>query len=273
MVSRVIGAIVITLFIAVFSLVVALGGLGYILPPENVRELARQYLLIAYNPFNKTFTVFSPEVVTSIVWDFRGLDTLFETVVFYLAIIGSVALARGIKPSKPEKDISQYGLSPIVKTVTRITVGMILAIAASIALHGHLTPGGGFQGGATAAVVPLLILVIFSKYYLETRGVSKNVMLSIRSFGLIGIGLTAFIVLIIGLMSGTNAYVFQNQPKPDAPVGLPALLNGQVISGTLWFFNLFEMFAVAAGFTIVFLLLSIPERDVFKYLKEEGEEY
>ncbi len=273
MAGRIIGILVITLFIAVFSLVVAMGGLGYMLPPENVRELARQYLLIAYNPSNRTFTVFSPEVVTSIVWDFRGLDTLFETMVFYLAIIGSVALARGIKPSKPEKDISKYGLSPIVKTVTRITVGMILAIAASIALHGHLTPGGGFQGGATAAVVPLLILVIFSRYYLEAHGVRKNVMLAIRSFGLLGIGLTAFIVLIIGFMRGTHAYVFQNQPKPDAPVGLPAMVNGQLFSGTLWFFNLFEMFAVAAGFTIVFLLLSIPERDVLKYLKEEGGEY
>ncbi len=273
MAGRVIGVIVIVLFITVFSLVIALGGLGYALPPDSVRRLAEEYLRVAYNPNSTSFTVMSPEVVTSIVWDFRGLDTLFETMVFYLAIIGSVAIARGIKPSPPEKDISKYGLSPIVKTVTRITIGMILAIAASIALHGHLTPGGGFQGGATAAVAPLLILVIFSKYYLEKLGVRKNVMLSIRSIGLIGIGLTAFSVFIIGLLHGANAYVFQNQPKPDAPIGLPYEIGGQLISGTLWFFNLFEMFAVAAGFTIVFLLLSIPERDVLSQLKKEVDEY
>ncbi len=271
--GRVIGLVVITLFVVVFSLVLALGGLGWMLPMENVRMIAREYLRIAYNPFDMNYTVMSPEAVTSIVWDFRGLDTLFETVVFYLAIIGSVALARGIKSSPPEKKVEAYGLSLIVKTVTRITIGMIIAIAASIALHGHLTPGGGFQGGATAAIAPLLVLVIFSKYYLENLGVRKNVMLSIRSIGLLGIGLTAFSVLIIGLLSGVNAYVFQNQPKSTAPIGLPYQIGGQLISGTLWFFNIFEMFAVAAGFTIIFLLLSIPERDVLKCIKEEGGEY
>ncbi len=271
--GRIIGIVVIVLFITLFSLVIALGGLGYDLPMERVRLIARTYLSIAYNPFNRNYTVMSPEVVTSIVWDFRGLDTLFETVVFYLAIIGSVALARGLKSSPPEKKIESYGLSLIVKTVTRITIGMIIAIAASIALHGHLTPGGGFQGGAVAAIAPLLVLVIFSRYYLENLGVKKNVMLAIRSIGLLGIGLTGFSVLLIGLFSGVNAYVFQNQPKPGAPVGLPYKFNGALISGTLWFFNLFEMMAVAAGFTIVFLLLSIPERDVLEQLKEEADKH
>jgi len=42
-----------------------------------------------------------------------------------------------------------------------------------------------------------------------------------------------------------------------------------LISGTLWFFNLFEFFAVMAGFTIVFLLITIPERAFRK--EEEGE--
>ena len=39
------------------------------------------------------------------------------------------------------------GMSVIVKTVTRLTVGLIFLYGIYIVLHGHLTPGGGFAGG------------------------------------------------------------------------------------------------------------------------------
>ena len=264
---HILGLIVILLFIIGFSLVITIAG-NYIIPSQGIRSLAKYYLYLAYNPWHRNFTVMSPEAVTSIVWDFRGLDTVFETAVFYLAIIGSIALGRGIvKYSKPEGEL---GLSLIVKTVTRISAVMIIAVAASIALHGHLTPGGGFQGGATAAVAPLLILIIFSHYYLLEKGVTKDLMLFLRSLGLTGIGIVAIIVYLIALPQGIHAYVLQNQPKPDSSIGLPAYINGQLISGTLWFFNISEFFAVMAGFTIVFLLITIPER-AFKKEEEEGE--
>ncbi len=264
---HVLGLIIILLFIIGFSLVLTVAG-NYILPSHEIRSLAKYYLYLAYNPWHRNFTVMSPEAVTSIVWDFRGLDTVFETTVFYLAIIGSIALGRGIvKYTKPEGEL---GLSLIVKTVTRISAVMIIAVAASIALHGHLTPGGGFQGGATAAVAPLLILVIFSHYYLLEKGVTKDLMMLLRSLGLTGIGIIAIIVYLVALPQGMHAYVLQNQPKPDSSIGLPAYIDGQLISGSLWFFNIFEFLAVMAGFTIVFLLITIPERAFKKKGEKEG---
>jgi len=238
-------------------LLTPLAGAFYI-PGEQVRRLAQDYLNTTFNPENPVFTAYSPEAVTAIVWDYRGLDTVFETTVFFLAIVAALALARGI--GKYVKPGGELGLSIIVKTVTRITAPMIVAVAASIALHGHLTPGGGFQGGAAAAVAPLVILVVFSHYYLLERGVSKDLMLVIRTLGLLGIGLTAIAAYLIGASVGAQAYVFQNQAKAGAPVSLPAEVGGQLFSGSLWFFNFSEFFAVMAGFTIVFLLLAVPER-------------
>jgi len=255
---RVFAVIGIVLFVVATSLILTPIAGRYYIPSRNVRDLALIYLYTTLNPGNRNFTAMSPEAVTAIVWDYRGLDTVFETTVFYLAIIGSIALFRGIgKYVKPKTDL---GLSIIVKTVTRITTAMILAVAVSIALHGHLTPGGGFQAGATAAVAPLLIIIAFSHYYLVERGVSKDLMLVIRSLGLIGIGLTAFAAFFIGAATGYFAYVVQNQPKVTSPIALPSHIGGQLISGTLWFFNLSEFLAVMAGFTIVLLLLVIPER-------------
>ncbi len=264
--TRMAGIISMVVVTSVLALAIAAGGLGYVLPPPNVRGLADWYLKTALNPYLKYFTANSPEAVTSIVWDYRGLDTLFETSVFFLAIIGSITVMRGIHINLEDLErCCPTGMSSIVKTVTKVTIGLILAVSASIALHGHLTPGGGFQGGATAAVAPLLVMVVFSLYFVTQRGLSKEKMLALRTVGLLGIGLTAFSALLLGIAFSTNAYVFQNQPKATAPVGLPAYVSNALTSGTLILFNIFEFFAVAAGFTIVFLLLSIPESIVKKH--------
>lgn len=225
----------------------------YLVPSTSVRDLAVFYLYTTYNPVEK-YTAYSPEGVTAIVWDYRGLDTLFETAVFYLALIAGLALARRLF-AETTVSSARAGLSTIVKTVTRLTAPMIIAVGASIGLHGHLTPGGGFQGGSTIAVAPLLIIVIFSVYYLLASGLTTNKMLALRSMGLAGIGLTAISALLVGLLKGEHAYVFQNMPKPDSLVGLPSHIGEFLISGTLWFFNLFEAMAVAAGFTMAFIVL------------------
>ncbi len=231
-------------------------GLRHILPSTNVRPIAKFYLNATYNPFELgNYTVMSPEAVTAIVWDFRGLDTLFETSVFYLALIAGLALTRGLLVEYVEK--SGYGLSVVVKTVTKITAPMIMAVGASIALHGHLTPGGGFQGGSVVAVLPMIIIIVFSAGFLVLKGVTTSKLIIMRSLGLFGIGLTAMAVFLVGVALGTPAYVFQNMSKPSAGISMPSHIFGVLISGTLWFFNLFEMFAVAAGFTIAFITLML----------------
>lgn len=285
---KLIGLFGVVAFVLGFSLLLSLGGFMYIPKSQprvqpallDLKEgyfikdvfyieytlygnnfLALIYLNYTYNPSYIYATAYSPEAVTAIVWDYRGLDTLFETAVFYLAIIGALALARGVlRVYKPHGNL---GMSLIVKTVTRITSALIVTVAASIALHGHLTPGGGFQGGSAAAVAPLLVLTAFSLYFLFEKGVSKDLMLIIRSIGLIGIALTALSCYFIAVANGSRAFVFQNQPKfmngSRIDVSIPSHIGGELISGTLWFFNLSEFFAVMAGFTIVFLLLFMPE--------------
>lgn len=239
----------------------------YITPQTDIRGLAVFYLYTTYNPFIERYTVNSPEAVTAIVWDYRGLDTLFETAVFYLALISGLMLARGLYLDKLSNAYDQSsGLSTIVKTVTKITMPMIIAVGASIGLHGHLTPGGGFQGGAVIAVAPMILIVVYSVFFLLAKRITTSNMLIVRSLGLLGIGLTAVSVFIIGLTTGNQAFVFQNMPKPQygSHIGMPADVNGVLISGTLWFFNLFEMLAVAAGFTMAFIVLILAKREVVK---------
>ncbi len=268
-------AILVSMIISTLLLAFAIasGGMGTQVPFPTVRGLAIWYLKTTYNPsLMGVFTASAPEAVTAIVWDYRGLDTLFETSVFFLAIVASLALMRGVGLPIPKSfDLRRFGMSPIVKTVTKLMLGLIIAVSASIALHGQLTPGGGFQGGSAAAVAPLIAIVIFSAYFMVRSGVRKESMLALRTMGLAGIGLTSFLAIIIGLVTHKAAYIFQNQPKGVAHAGLPSHILWVPMGGTLWLFNIFEYFAVAAGFTIVFLLLSVPEEAVRKALKEGGE--
>ncbi|MEM0000621.1 MAG: Na(+)/H(+) antiporter subunit B [Desulfurococcaceae archaeon] len=234
------------------------GGISLYMPPLEVRSLAKIYLNTTFNT-NFALSPLSPEAVTAIVWDYRGLDTLFETSVMFLAIVGALMIFRGLGERVPGPGSGGGGLSLIVKTVTRLTTIMIVAVGISIAFHGHLTPGGGFQGGATIAVAPMLMIIAFSVHFLAQRVPVKRAVL-LRSAGLAAIAVTTYLVLLVALTRGGYAYIFQNQPKVGAPYGIPSYVgDATVLGGTLLLFNVAEMFAVAFGFVALLILITVPE--------------
>ncbi|MGE5351408.1 MAG: MnhB domain-containing protein [Acidobacteriota bacterium] len=57
------------------------------------------------------------------------------------------------------------GMTIIVKTVTRVTVWLIILYGFYIILHGHLTPGGGFGGGVIIALALLNVLLAYGREY------------------------------------------------------------------------------------------------------------
>jgi len=84
----------------------------------------------------------------------------------------------------------ERGMSRIVKTVTCILSIPITIFGLYIILHGHLTPGGGFAGGAIIATLVALFLISFGSVKLPEKSLSV----------LESLGLVAFIILaFIGL--------------------------------------------------------------------------
>ena len=57
----------------------------------------------------------------------------------------------------------EKGMTLIVKTVTRITLGFILLYGIYIALNGDVSPGGGFVGGVIIALSLVHIMLAFGK--------------------------------------------------------------------------------------------------------------
>lgn len=256
------------ILVITFSYITYQGGLGQ-LPEIQVREIASWYLRHTYNPEARNTWAASPEAVTAIIWDYRGLDTLFETVVFYGAVIGTLTLFRRIVG---ESDLLESrGMSIIVKRATALVTPVILITAFSTAFHGHLTPGGGFQGGAIASVAPLLLIVVFGKKYFEEKKITYSKLLSARNAALMGICIVPLILPLISLIKGGEAFIFQNQVKDVSTLSYPSFIFETPLGGSLFFFNFFEAIAVSAGFTLVFLTilssLALMEKEL------EGKEY
>jgi len=52
-------------------------------------------------------------------------------------------------------------MSKIVRTIVAIAFPVSMIYGLYIIAHGHLTPGGGFQGGSVVASACFMILVVF----------------------------------------------------------------------------------------------------------------
>ena len=95
-------------------------------------------------------------IVTAIIVTFRGLDTLGEvTVLFLTAAIVALVLSGETSGVKPR----QWPVGELLQTGTKLLVPLIVLFGAYVFINGHLTPGGGFQGGAILASAVLLLLL------------------------------------------------------------------------------------------------------------------
>ena len=84
-------------------------------------------------------------------------------------------------------------MSPIVKNVACVLVIPIIIFGLYIILHGHLTPGGGFPGGAIMASLVALFLIAFGTGW--AKKINKGILSWGESIGLALFGLLAFLGL------------------------------------------------------------------------------
>ncbi len=130
-------------------------------------------------------------IVTSVVVGYRGLDTLGEVTVLFIAATGLAVVLHAAAKRRVGGDREPASL--VVFTGCRFLFPLILLFGTYVFVHGHLTPGGGFQGGAVVASAFLLVILGCRGRRLSEEALSITESLS---------GLVFVVVGLIGLAVG-----------------------------------------------------------------------
>lgn len=136
------------------------------------------------------------------------------------------------------------GMSVIVKKVTQLIAGLIFLYGIYIMVHGHLSPGGGFAGGALIAGSFILLILAFGSDILRLRKEEAG------STVTESIAVLAFILLAVaGIFVGTRVFFHNFLPKG---------MVGELFSaGLIPLYNVLTGIEVAAAIVTIFLALVI----------------
>lgn len=147
-----------------------------------------------------------PNLVTAILADYRGYDTLFETVVIFTAGMAIFAILRVLRhedaPSAPDPESTNRTIDGdhhriIVGITCRLAVPLVQIFALYVVAHGHHSPGGGFQGGVMLGASFILIALSGSLRDALAR-FSEASYIRLASLGILIYAGVAFLPLVFG---------------------------------------------------------------------------
>lgn len=145
----------------------------------------------------------SANIVTSVVVNYRGFDTMGEITVLFVSALG-VALLGGVLRKKV---VFRFKPGFIINQGMKIITGVILITGIYIFIHGHLTPGGGFPGGAMIGSAFLLMYLSDDKF--RTK---------ISTFKILE-GMAGSLIMIVGLAGLVTGGYFLYNFLPNGEVG------------------------------------------------------
>lgn len=104
-----------------------------------------------------------PNAVSGIIFRNRLYDTIFEVVVFTIAIIGVKYLLAN---ETPTETVYQFTDRPSI-ILARLGATISAIVSIELAIRGHLSPGGGFAAGVAGGTAIGLIAITSSSELME----------------------------------------------------------------------------------------------------------
>lgn len=144
-------------------------------------------------------------------------------------------------------------MSKIVRSAADVLFPFIIIFGLYIISHGHLTPGGGFQGGAVVATAFVMIIVAYN--YREIAGrLRKTIFTPVEAMGLI----TFIVVALLGITAGAG-FFYNWLANTGSLFGLPVAFGSNPgmlnTGGVVPLMNLAVGMEVLAGLTLIVLYM------------------
>lgn len=182
---------------------------------------------------------------SAVNFDYRGLDTLGEEYILFAAIIGLALLLRQTQgeieesPRAADSDRIVPPRSDALRWLGLVGVGATNLFGSYLVIHAHLTPGGGFQGGAVLGAASLTVFPAIG--YSVFHQISPRVPIEIVE----ATGAGAYALVGLATLLAGGAFL-QNL--------LPLGKTGDLFSaGTIPVINFAVGLEVTGGFVIMFL--------------------
>ncbi|NLO85218.1 MAG: hypothetical protein GX096_07310 [Clostridiales bacterium] len=218
-------SILVCAFIVVFLLqtVIALPPFGAADAPYN-NEVSQRYI---ESGVEETGAV---NFVAGMILDYRAFDTFGESTVLFVAACSVLLLLKlhdhspdNPSPTMIEAEFDDRHHEPkndsILQFAARVLVPIILLLGIYIVLNGHISPGGGFSGGAVMGAGLIL--------YLNAFGFKKTErFFTYKTFRWI----TFVSLMTYGLLKSYSFFMGANHLPSGIPLGTPgAILSAGLI--------------------------------------------
>jgi multicomponent Na+:H+ antiporter subunit B len=137
-------------------------GFGLAGLPGSDAELGRYASFVAHHAVNQREGTNS---VVDVAFDYRALDTLAEELMIFVAAIGAAVLLATTRDEREESRAADLealrapSTSDLLRSLGAGFVPISILLGVYIVTHGHLSPGGGFQGGVILSAALVLVFV------------------------------------------------------------------------------------------------------------------
>ncbi|MBN1281040.1 MAG: sodium:proton antiporter [Candidatus Thermoplasmatota archaeon] len=145
-------------------------------------------------------------------------------------------------------------MSKIVRTMTNILFPLTMIFGLYVIAHGHLTPGGGFQGGAIVASACALLVVTYGSRWVLGR-IKEKRLSTFESIGAVSFITLAFLGLVFSMVFFGNFLAGSNLLFGTTPVTGSTLADFNT-GGVLPLMNFAVGIKVVTGLFAIVLIMA-----------------
>lgn len=169
------------------------------LPPHGSAQSPPYRHVSAYYLENGAEEAGAENIVTAVILNYRGFDTSGEVTVIFTSLAAVLAILVGVRKGEDpiaEEPGSDVPVSDVVSFIVRLLAPAIALFAVYVILNGHVSPGGGFQGGAILAALIIVITMVVGERQAQAlvpQSVRKLLQIA-APLAFIGVGTAGLIV-------------------------------------------------------------------------------